>query len=221
MLSAACLPPLWFAQVTLRAVAVKPDGDGNALGRHPVHMDRYWLLTWTTYGTWLPGDPRGSTLRVPDVDGDGRSRTFLRLKGEGGRARGLARSAARRMTGPPARLTADEARVVLDEIRSQARFRRWALPACAVMANHVHAVVGLGPDEEPSRALHAFKAYASRALNDRRGRPAGGTWWTQSGSTQRLRWEANGVAAVRYVREQPYPLAVWIAPGVDPTGGGG
>jgi hypothetical protein len=22
-------------------------------------MDRYWLLTWTTYGTWLPGDKRG------------------------------------------------------------------------------------------------------------------------------------------------------------------
>jgi hypothetical protein len=20
---------------------------------------RYWLLTWTTYGTWLPGDERG------------------------------------------------------------------------------------------------------------------------------------------------------------------
>ncbi len=22
-------------------------------------MDRYWLITWTTYGTWLPGDERG------------------------------------------------------------------------------------------------------------------------------------------------------------------
>jgi hypothetical protein len=26
-------------------------------------MDRYWLLTWTTYGTWLPGDQRGSVER--------------------------------------------------------------------------------------------------------------------------------------------------------------
>jgi hypothetical protein len=22
-------------------------------------MDKWWLVTWTTYGTWLPGDPRG------------------------------------------------------------------------------------------------------------------------------------------------------------------
>ncbi len=22
-------------------------------------MDRYWLLTWTCYGHWLPGDSRG------------------------------------------------------------------------------------------------------------------------------------------------------------------
>ncbi len=22
-------------------------------------MDRYWFLTWTTYGPWLPGDRRG------------------------------------------------------------------------------------------------------------------------------------------------------------------
>ena len=25
----------------------------------PASCDRWWLLTWTTYGTWLPGDQRG------------------------------------------------------------------------------------------------------------------------------------------------------------------
>ena len=29
-------------------------------------MDRYWLLTWTTYGTWLPGDARGFVSNVAD-----------------------------------------------------------------------------------------------------------------------------------------------------------
>ena len=24
-----------------------------------IPIDRNWFLTWTTYGTWLPGDPRG------------------------------------------------------------------------------------------------------------------------------------------------------------------
>jgi hypothetical protein len=32
-------------------------------------VDRYWLLTWTTYGTWLPGDPRGLIGRERGVAG--------------------------------------------------------------------------------------------------------------------------------------------------------
>ena len=27
-----------------------------------IAADRHWLLTWTTYGTWLPGDDRGSVV---------------------------------------------------------------------------------------------------------------------------------------------------------------
>ena len=41
---------------------------------------RYWLLTSTTYGTWLPGDERGFVGRVwdtrpvqPDLTGNGGS----------------------------------------------------------------------------------------------------------------------------------------------------
>ena len=29
-------------------------------------MDRFWFLTWTTYGTWLPGDARGFVSPVWD-----------------------------------------------------------------------------------------------------------------------------------------------------------
>ena len=29
-------------------------------------MDRYWLLTSTTYGNWLPGDPRGFVSTIHD-----------------------------------------------------------------------------------------------------------------------------------------------------------
>ncbi len=34
-------------------------------------MDRYWLLTWTTYATWLPGDPRGFVSNIADEAGKG------------------------------------------------------------------------------------------------------------------------------------------------------
>src|SRR5437870_8866265 len=31
-------------------------------------MDRFWLLTWTTYGTWLPGDARGFVTDLRDQE---------------------------------------------------------------------------------------------------------------------------------------------------------
>ncbi len=32
-------------------------------------MDRHWLVTSTTYGTWTPGDDSGFVSRVRDGDG--------------------------------------------------------------------------------------------------------------------------------------------------------
>jgi hypothetical protein len=30
-------------------------------GVNLLDIQRYWFLTWTTYGSWLPGDKRGFT----------------------------------------------------------------------------------------------------------------------------------------------------------------
>jgi len=98
---------------------------------------------------------------------------------------------------------------VLASIQSQARFREWSLAACAVMTNHVHVVVGVPGDPPPGDLLRVFKAYASRDLNERRGRPLSGTWWTQSGSKRLLEGESHALAAVEYVRNQANPLALW------------
>jgi REP element-mobilizing transposase RayT len=168
-------------------------------------VDRHWLLTWTTYGTWLPGDARGSHVRVADTPG---RRTFELVDGDTARAIGLRESARARLKRQPIWLTAEQARVVFEAIEEQAAHRGWASNACAVMANHVHVVVGVPGDPEPARILHGFKAYASRALNQRFRQQTVGTWWTQSGSTRLLRAEPNVIAALRYVRDQPRALAV-------------
>src|SRR6266540_502234 len=34
-------------------------------------VDRYWLLTTTTYGTWLPGDERGFVSNLANEAGKG------------------------------------------------------------------------------------------------------------------------------------------------------
>lgn len=113
------------------------------------------------------------------------------------------------MGGPPAILDREAAGIVLDANRSQVAFPEWALGACAVMADHVHVVVGVRDDPDPSDLLRVFKAYASRALNTQRAWPQSGTWRTQSGSRRRLRGDGHVLAAIRYVREQPRPLALW------------
>ena len=90
--------------------------------------------------------------------------------------------------------------------------------AIAIMANHVHLVVGVPGDPPPEKILGDFKRYASRALNRREGKCGDGErgasaprWWTESGSKRKLPDENAVLAAVRYVVEQEYPLLIWTA----------
>ena len=180
----------------------------RAAGRTVARVDRFWLLTWTTYGSWLPGDRRGSTSSIRASDGRRRRFNTPTLPPAPPQP-GLERVARNRMTAPPVRLSQPHAQVLLRQFRETAGIRGWDLFACAIMANHVHAVVGVSGDPDPTRILRDFKSYGSRALNDRWG--AGGTrrWWTKSGSCRRLSGQPHVVAAIDYVRRQRRPLVVW------------
>ena len=116
------------------------------------------------------------------------------------------------MRGSPIYLSEDQALATITALRAQAEFRKHRLFAAAVMANHVHLVVGVVGDPEPEWLLGDFKAYASRALNLRWPKPRNGTWWTRSGSKQKLPDEPAVIAAVRYVESQDRPLTLWIDP---------
>jgi REP element-mobilizing transposase RayT len=171
-------------------------------------MDRYWLLTWTTYGTWLPGDDRGFVSNVrgnvgPEVRHN-RPGTEPDPK-----QRGLWLAARDHLAGSAVYLTGGHARHVLKQFQETAAYRGWELLAVAIMANHVHLIVGVPGDPEPDMLLRDFKSYASRSLNRLAGRPTGGTWWTESGSRRKLPNESAVSAAVGYVRAQEYPLLVW------------
>jgi hypothetical protein len=97
-------------------------------------MDRYWLLTWTTYGTWLPGDRRGFVSDV--VDGIGPEvrhnipGTPVDADDERVRARAL-----ENLVGQPVWLTTEQAAIALAQFQETAAFRGWSLLAAAVMAN--------------------------------------------------------------------------------------
>ena len=168
-------------------------------------FDRAWLVTWTCYGNWLPGDARGFVgfhpdehERVihnrPDTDCDRDIHWLYNYS-------------RRVQKEPTVRLTPEQAELVAGQFRETARYRGWFLPGLAVMSNHVHLVVLVPGDPEPETLLHSFKSYASRRLNLAYGKQE---WWTSSGSTVKLKDEYAVRCAVRYVRDQQFPLVVEI-----------
>jgi len=180
-------------------------------------MDRYWLLTSTFYGNWLPGDPRGFVSQVRDKrpeDPPTQSRYKHAIPGtpydEG--LVGLYWYAQHQLRGTPIRINLEQAEALLGQFQETASYRGWQLLAVAVMPDHVHLVVGVSGDPSPKKVLGDFKAYGSRALNQRWGKPASETWWTYDGSKRKLPEEQAVHAAIAYVLNQPGPLLVWVAP---------
>jgi len=172
--------------------------------------DRFWLLTWTTYGTWLPGDARGFVSRVKDGPGARVEHDVLHTPYDA-HMPGLKHSAETMLKSPPVLLKRPQADALLEQFQETARVRRWNLIATAIMVSHVHLFTGVSGDPDPEMLLRDFKSYGSRALNGRWPKPASGTWWTESGSKRKKEDEAAIRTAIAYVRDQPNPLVVWLS----------
>ncbi len=107
---------------------------------------------------------------------------------------------------PPFLLDEAGRAVVLTAIQGVCDYQAWRLHAAHVRTNHFHVVVTA--EEKPEVVLGKFKAYASRALNQRFGRRE--RYWARYGSTRWL-WDARAVNdAVEYVvSRQGEPMAVY------------
>jgi len=185
-----------------------------------------YFLTWTTYGTWLPGDARGwvdkrqSGPEVPYQAPDPRRE----------------RAAKARMKESPVILTPRAREVVEAALRETCSYRGWTVHALSVRSNHVHTVV-TAPDLGPGWVMRTLKAYATRALNRLEGAaetapalerglveatpapacqrglvkascdrsapsPKRQRWWTEDGSKRYINDERWLAAAVHYVNHQ-------------------
>lgn len=125
---------------------------------------------------------------------------------------GLKAAAQSRLKCPPIHLQMPQAASLLEQFHETAAYRGWQCIAVAIMRNHIHLLAEVKNDPPPDVILKDFKSYGSRKLNSWRGKPASGTWWTESGSKRK---KANYVAvvnAVRYVANQENPLLIWIHP---------
>jgi hypothetical protein len=93
-----------------------------------------WYLTWTTYGTWLHGDARGSNINGQVLPPDPSLEASMRAQ----------------MTEDPVYLS-DAQRVIVDNLLvAECRAQGWLLHARNVRTNHVHIVLS-ALREVPSR----------------------------------------------------------------------
>jgi REP element-mobilizing transposase RayT len=153
---------------------------------HPIAF----FITWTTYGTWLPGDPRGSFDRegiyiVPDE-----------------RRR---QAAEELMTEDMVHLTPEERAIVDAVIVQHCTIRGWVLHARNARTNHVHVVVSAPVDGERVRA--ELKKWASVRLSEHAGLPASTgsdgarRWWTEKGNIEEVWDDRHLNASIIYVTE--------------------
>jgi len=158
-------------------------------GRIPGDEPLAYFLTWTTYGTWLPGDERGwvekpGQFRAPDAARE--------------------KVARRRMTEPALTLDVEQRQLVETAITDHCRFRGWELHTVSARTQHVHVVV-TAPGRTPKEVMDQFKAWCTRRLKERE-RSLDKThlrsnWWTQGGSKRWLNDIESLEAAIQYVAE--------------------
>src|SRR5262249_48989486 len=132
-----------------------------------------YFLTWTTYGTWLPGDERGwvekpGRFRPPDPQAEA--------------------AAAALLTEEPCVLSPEQRRLVEETIPKPSASRGCHWHAVTCRTNHVHVVVTAGA--APDVVRDQFKAWCTRRLKEQQraaagpDRPVRLRWWTEGGSAR-------------------------------------
>lgn len=147
-------------------------------------------LTWTTYGTWLPGDPRGWVKR-----GQGLQPPSLLRQ----------RDTELRMSEDACRLDALQRRLVEAIVAEHCRIRDWRLYGVNCRSNHIHVVVTA--DAEPETVLEQRKSWTTRWLKELESlrfpdlAVAREHWWTERGSRRWINDLDVLEAVLHYVRE--------------------
>jgi REP element-mobilizing transposase RayT len=141
-----------------------------------------YLLTFRTYGTWLPGDDRGSIDRYHNAFRGPRVAPNEVLRDQHNA----------KLKSPAVLLDAEMRKVVDAAIREVCTVRGWALLAIHVRTNHAHVVTSIG-GVPPANAMRDLKAYSTRALKDAGLWPFDHSPWVDGGS-KRFLWSESSVA---------------------------
>jgi REP element-mobilizing transposase RayT len=157
---------------------------------------------FTTYGTWLPNEPRGSWstfVASTELYRFGKVTTVNTRRSIAGNSydRNAKTQMQRVLKYPPVRFTGKQARTVAMAF-SQTPY---TLHALAVMPSHVHMVLGY-TRRDIRRATGHIKSQATRALRTQ-GWFAAQSPWTDHGWNVYLNTDDDVRRAIDYVRENP------------------
>lgn len=145
-----------------------------------------YLITFRTYGTWLPGDSRGSYKRDGGKFGVKRISPNVPLREKMAEA-----------SRTPVLLNQEQRKIVTEAIEGVCNHRSYLLRALNVRTNHVHVAVTM--DLPPDRIVNDFKAYATRALRANLQFSPKIQIWARGASTRYLWKPRHVMAAVDYV----------------------
>ena len=161
---------------------------GSASAQCKVGAQRMvFLITFACYGRHLHGCESGSVDPKHHLPGSPvLEANSVRVESE-----------RERMDQLPYHLDQIRRAAVLEAIQEVCLHRGWDLLAAHVRSSHVHTVVAA--EIRPERVMTAFKAYASRRLNDIGPDEPNRKRWARHGSTRWL-WKAEQIsAAIQYV----------------------
>ena len=143
-----------------------------------------YLITWTTYGTWLPGDARG--WRKAD-QGPRQPQPLLE------------EWCRTRLAENPVLLNEAQRLRVESVCRKHAEIRGWELHAVSVRSNHVHLVVTA---DKPAKIVRdQFKANATRVLREPPDAVTNESIWTKGGDCEVVDGEESLHRVLEYVTE--------------------
>ena len=148
-----------------------------------------YFITWTCYGTWLPGDDRGST----------------RSNRENLPPRPLLNDCCRdQMKESVVKLSVQQRIIVEQTIRDHTEHRDWQLHVANCRSNHCHVVV-TAPNHSPTIVRDQLKSWCTRRLKESQRQNnvpvIRQRWWTRGGSSQMVFCDDSLARVVQYVRE--------------------
>jgi len=150
-----------------------------------------YFITWTCYGTWLPGDDRGWTQW---------------RKGEQIPQPFLADWCQKQMSETPLYLDPPQRSIVEKTVAEHCDVRKWCLHAVNCRTNHCH-VVTTANTHSGQQVRDQFKAWCKRRLKELEETRSGNEikprkqWWTRRGSVRLVFDEESLEAAIRYTLE--------------------